>query len=684
MARTKNTTGRTTAKAEKDEKPKSTRGRKPSKKTEEESKPKRKYTRRAKPVEEQSSPIAETEDKPVKKYVLLGEQEDLEQPEEPVVQEISAEETDTPAVYEADNQESSVIEQEQEEETAAAEEQVPEQPQSEGSSLLGTIPPAEEKDSSSSFLSSFSDSLSQVAESAVNLPLTTDDDAEDDYTGNGLQFSSDVPLFNTTTDLPETPLTFDKLGDIGGDTVYDNTPDKLEETMANLVASQRAFFNTNQTRDVNWRITQLKKLHSVILENEETLYTALRNDLSKAPFESYSSEVGLVLHEITVAIKNLKKWARPKKHFGDLVLFPGKLSCKNEPYGVALVLSTWNYPFLLSMEPVVAAIAAGNTVVLKTSEYATATNNLMQSMVEKNFNASFFSVVQGGYSENHALLDQHFDFIFFTGSQNVGRIVMTSAARFLTPVCLELGGKSPCIVDSSANIPLAARRIAWGKFLNAGQTCVAPDYVLVDRNIKDTFIEALQKEITRQYGENPLENPDYPKIINERRFVHLSTFCPDAPMDFVSNKIAPTVLDLGDVRNEAVREAPVMKEEIFGPILPVITFDNTGDAMTYIASCPPPLALYIFSTSKETTSRFTTELRFGGGCVNDVVMHIVSSKVPFGGFGDSGMGNYHGKAGFDTFSHKKSIMYQSATKDLNVRYQPYSDKQMNLIKKVLK
>ena len=460
--------------------------------------------------------------------------------------------------------------------------------------------------------------------------------------------------------------------------------ERSEERIAAIVETQRNFFATNRTKDISWRIEQLKKLYNVVSSHQEDIAKALYDDLNKSAVESYVSEIGIVLHEISLHIRKLKHWSRERRMQGDLFLMPSKLRVFPEPYGVVLVMATWNYPFMLSIQPLIAAMSAGNTIVLKTSEYSTATSALLDSLISKNFNSEYITVVNGGYLQNHALLNQHFDFIFFTGSQNVGRIVMTSAARFLTPVCLELGGKSPCIVDSSANIPLAARRIAWGKFLNAGQTCVAPDYVLVDRNIKDTFIEALQKEITRQYGENPLENPDYPKIINERRFVHLSTFCPDAPMDFVSNKIAPTVLDLGDVRSEAVREAPVMKEEIFGPILPVITFDNTGDAMTYIASCPPPLALYIFSTSKETTSRFTTELRFGGGCVNDVVMHIVSSKVPFGGFGDSGMGNYHGKAGFDTFSHKKSIMYQSATKDLNVRYQPYSDKQMNLIKKVLK
>lgn len=465
---------------------------------------------------------------------------------------------------------------------------------------------------------------------------------------------------------------------------FELAQERVDSTMATLVESQRTFFNTSQTRDVNFRILQLKKLYRAIKDNEGLLVEALQKDLAKSPYETYATEIGLVLHEIRYVIRHLKAWARPRRRQGDLHLFPAHFNIYTEPLGVSLVMSTWNYPILLSLDPIVSSMAAGNTVILKTSEYAAATNAVLKAMLEKTFNRSYLAVVEGGYTENHALLEQHFDFIFFTGSQNVGRIVMSSAARFLTPVCLELGGKSPCIVDSSANLEVAARRIVWGKFLNAGQTCVAPDYVLVDKGIKDKLIELMKLEIRRQFGEKPLENKDYPKIINERRFVHLSTLCPKAEMDFVTNKISPTIMDLGGMNDRTAVDAEVMQEEIFGPLLPVLCFDNLNSVMEYISSKPVPLSLYIFSTNAGNIRRVTQELRFGGGCVNDVVFHLASCKAPFGGAGESGMGNYHGIYGFRTFSHEKAVLVQSLKFDTKIRYAPYSAKLLKLLKKVLR
>ena len=465
---------------------------------------------------------------------------------------------------------------------------------------------------------------------------------------------------------------------------FELAQERIDSKMRTLVESQRTFFNTNQTRDVSFRILQLKKLYRAIQDNEELLTAALQKDLAKSAYESYVTEIGLVLHEISYVIRHLRKWARPRKCRADLHLFPARFSISPEPLGVSLIMSTWNYPILLSLGPIVSSISAGNTVILKTSEYAVETNNALKAMLEKTFNSSYLAVVQGGYTENHALLEQHFDFIFFTGSQNVGRIVMSSAARFLTPVCLELGGKSPCIVDSSANLEIAARRIVWGKFLNAGQTCVAPDYVLVDRGVKDKLVDLMKGEILRQFGEKPLENKDYPKIINERRFVHLSTLCPKAEMDFVTNKISPTIMDLGDMNGREAGDAEVMQEEIFGPLLPVLSFDNINAAMAYVSAKPVPLSLYIFSTNADNIRRVTRELRFGGGCVNDVVYHLASSKVPFGGAGESGMGCYHGVYGFETFSHKKSVLVQSPKTDMRIRYSPYTDKMLSLLKKIMR
>ena len=459
--------------------------------------------------------------------------------------------------------------------------------------------------------------------------------------------------------------------------------EQTEEKIVSIVQNQRAFFASGTTRDPSWRVEQLKRLYDAVKEHEADIMQALRTDLSKSEFESYSTEIGTVLSEISYQVRHIKKWSREKRVRGELFLFPAHFVKRPEPFGVTLVMSTWNYPFLLSLSPLISSLAAGNTVVLKTSEYSTATNAVIETLLAKTFNENYVSVVQGGYSENHALLNQHFDFIFFTGSQNVGKIVMNSASRFLTPVCLELGGKSPCIIDSTADIEAAAKKIVWGKFLNAGQTCVAPDYILVDESVQVALLECLEKEIKIQYTEKPLENPDYPKIINERHFVHLTTLCPEAQMDFVSNKIAPTVINLGGIKSPEIENSPLMKAEIFGPLLPVITYQHLTDVIDFVTSRPSPLALYVFSSDKETQNTLIRSIRFGGGCINDVVMHLASSKVPFGGVGESGMGSYHGEAGFNTFSHCKSILVQSQKSNVKFRTGG-ADKNMRLLRMFLK
>lgn len=461
--------------------------------------------------------------------------------------------------------------------------------------------------------------------------------------------------------------------------------ERSEERIAAIVETQRNFFATNRTKDISWRIEQLKKLYNVVSSHQEDIAKALYDDLNKSAVESYVSEIGIVLHEISLHIRKLKRWSRERRMQGDLFLMPSKLRVFPEPYGVVLVMATWNYPFMLSIQPLIAAMSAGNTIVLKTSEYSTATSALLDSLISKNFNSEYITVVNGGYLQNHALLNQHFDFIFFTGSQNVGKIVMSNAARFLTPVCLELGGKSPCIVDDTADIPTAARRIVWGKFLNAGQTCVAPDYILVDQKIKKVLLATLQEEIKRQFGENPLANKEYPKIINERHFVHLSTLYPSAEMDFITNKIAPTIIDLCDIHSPELAASSLMQEEIFGPLLPVISYQDINDAIAFVAARPLPLALYLFSSDKQVSGEIVKTLRYGGGCINDVVCHIASSKIPFGGVGESGMGNYHGRYGFETFSHYKSILERGPRGGDNYfRYAPHKPNILSFVRKVLR
>ena len=443
--------------------------------------------------------------------------------------------------------------------------------------------------------------------------------------------------------------------------------------MQNILNKQRDFFRSGATLPVKNRLEVLKKLKEIIQNRENDILEALHIDLGKSSTEAYMCEVGLAVSEITYFRKNLKKFAKDQTVFTPLTNFHSRSYIKSVPYGNVLIISPWNYPFLLSIEPLVDAIAAGNTVILKPSAYSPATSKIVKEIVEEAFSQKYVAVVTGGRDENRHLLSMKFDYIFFTGSQNVGKEVLRAASENLTPVSLELGGKSPCIIDETADIKLAAKRIAFGKFLNCGQTCVAPDYIYCHESVKDKFIEELKKQIEIQYTDNPLANTNYGKIINQKHFVRLCNLLEEnkivigGKVDVDALKIAPTVLD------NITWEDKVMQEEIFGPILPIMTFNNVYEVVEIIEDRPHPLALYIFSNNKKTIHNVTQLCRYGGGCVNDVVVHLATPEMPFGGVGASGMGSYHGKFGFDIFSHKKSILDKKTWFDLPIRYQPYSE-----------
>ena len=438
-----------------------------------------------------------------------------------------------------------------------------------------------------------------------------------------------------------------------------------------LVEKQRAYFYSNETLNIEGRIHALKKLRACIQKYEPEIASALEADLGKSNFESYMCETGLVLSEISYMLKHIQRFAREKHVHTPLSQFHSRSFRKPGPYGVVLVMSPWNYPFLLSLDPLVDAIAAGNTVILKPSAYSPNTSALIEKMIRECFSPEMVAVVTGGRAENTSLLEEHFDYIFFTGSQNVGREVMKKASAHLTPVTLELGGKSPCIIDSTADLKLAARRIVFGKYLNCGQTCVAPDYICCHSSVKDAFLNEVKKQIQLQFGVKPLSNPDYGKIINEKHFNRISGLIDKSKVvfggltDSETLQISPTVMD------HVTYEDKVMQEEIFGPIMPILTYDSLDELIHKINSMPHPLALYFFTRDKATARKVTAQCQFGGGCINDTIIHLATSEMPFGGFGESGMGGYHGREGFRTFSHYKSIVDKKTWLDLPMRYQPY-------------
>ena len=447
-----------------------------------------------------------------------------------------------------------------------------------------------------------------------------------------------------------------------------------KEQIVRLLEGQRAFYRSGATVPVEFRIAQLKKLYAAVQKYTTEINDALKADLGKSHYEGFMCESGLVLTEISYLIRHVKRYARAKTVPTPLAQFPSRSFIQAVPYGTVLIMSPWNYPFLLSVEPLADAIAAGNTAIVKPSAYSPATSRVVEKILTECFPQEYVAVVTGGREENTALLDQKFDLIFFTGSQAVGKEVLRHAAEHLTPTVLELGGKSPCIVDSSANIPLAAKRIVFGKYLNCGQTCVAPDYVLCEVSVKDALLTALKQEIRKQYGEDALKNENYGKIINSKHFSRLCSLMDPkkvvhgGAVDPKTQQIAPTLMD------KVSREDAIMQEEIFGPILPILTFDSFAEVIGDLKGREKPLALYLFSHNKAHIRTVTRELPYGGGCINDVVIHLATSDLPFGGVGESGMGAYHGKAGFDTFSHRKSIVNKKTWLDLPMRYQPYTSK----------
>lgn len=451
-----------------------------------------------------------------------------------------------------------------------------------------------------------------------------------------------------------------------------------------IVENQRTYFYTGATLPLSHRIEALKKIQSYILTHEAEIGKAIRKDLGKSDFESYMCETGLVLSEITYMLKRIRSFAKEKNVLTPLAQFHSRSFKKPSPYGVALIMSPWNYPFLLTIDPLIDALAAGNTVVLKPSAYSPYTSAVIQSMIEECFDTRYVAVITGGRAENTCLLNEHFDYIFFTGSQTVGKEVMRHAAAHLTPVTLELGGKSPCIVEESANIKLAARRIVFGKYLNCGQTCVAPDYIYCDRKIKDQLLAEIKRQIKRQFRSEPLTNKNYGKIINEKHFDRITKLIDSSKVvfggkcDHTTLKIEPTVMD------HVTFDDAVMQEEIFGPILPILTYDSLDQAIHKINSMPHPLALYVFTSDKTAARKVTARCGFGGGCINDTIIHLATSEMGFGGFGESGMGSYHGKDGFRTFSHYKSIVDKKTWLDLPMRYQPYRKVNEKLIHLFLK
>ncbi len=446
------------------------------------------------------------------------------------------------------------------------------------------------------------------------------------------------------------------------------------QEIKSLLDRQRTFYKSGATIPVDFRIKQLKKLYSTVKKYENDINEALRKDLGKSYYEGFMCESGLVLTEISYMIKHTKKFAKRKSVLTPLPQFHSHSFKQPVPYGNTLIMSPWNYPFLLTLDPLTDAIAAGNTAIVKPSAYSPATSEIINKIIKECFAPEYVAVVTGGRAENSALLEQKFDFVFFTGSQAVGKEVLRHTAEHLTPTVLELGGKSPCIVDTTANIKLAAKRIVFGKYLNCGQTCVAPDYILCDKSVKDKFVQEVIKEIKKQYGDNPLNNKDYGKIINEKHFTRLLGLIEKSKVVIGGNadektlKIAPTVMD-----NVSFDDA-VMGEEIFGPIMPIISYDNFDTVVDELKDKEKPLALYLFSGDKKHINRVTKVLSFGGGCINDVVIHLATSNMGFGGVGESGMGSYHGKDGFDAFSHYKSIVDKKTWLDLPMRYQPYKSK----------
>lgn len=445
-------------------------------------------------------------------------------------------------------------------------------------------------------------------------------------------------------------------------------------TYENIIQEQRAFFASGATRDIEFRKKSLKTLKEVLENKEKDITEALKADLGKPAFETYAAELGGLYAEINHVLRNLKCWSRPKRVRTPMSLFPGASHVYREPYGVTLLIGPWNYPFTVNLHPLINSLAGGNCAILKPSEFSTASSAVLGEIVREAFSPEYCTVVQGGVRETTELLENKFDFILFTGSTRVGRIVHQAAARHLTPTLLELGGKSPCILDTNLNLELTAKRICWGKFFNAGQTCTAPDYLLVPESMHEAILETLKKTIVGFFGENPKTSSDYGRIINARHFDKLSAFLDSGTIVHGGGHvreelfIEPTLLD------KVSWDSPIMQEEIFGPLLPILTYKNTAEVISRLQGLERPLALYSFSRDKQWHRQFIASLPYGGGCCNAVLMHGSTPYLPFGGVGNSGMGHYHGKWGFEAFTHAKGVLYKPQRMDTPLLYPPYGDK----------
>jgi len=449
------------------------------------------------------------------------------------------------------------------------------------------------------------------------------------------------------------------------------------------VKNQRAFFKQGNTLSIEFRLATLKKLKAIVLENEQEILTALKQDLGKPLMESYTSEIGMIITEINNNIKHLRAWAKPKRVKSTALTFPSKAYTYAEPFGVALIVSPWNYPFQLTIVPLVGAIAAGNCCIIKPSEFSQASALCMKKMLNASFDNNYIMVIDGDVTVSKHVLEQKFDKIFFTGSPNVGKLVMEKAAKNLASVTLELGGKSPCIIDTTIDIETTAKRILWGKFMNAGQTCIAPDYLIVHKDIRDQMVNEFKKWLKIFYSDEPKNSPDYGRIINRHHFDRLKSYLNDGTIIVGGDcseealYIEPTIIEVTDLN------IPIMTEEIFGPILPMIVYQQPEEIEKIIEHNPNPLAFYLFSTDKALTQRLLQSIPFGGGCVNEVLSHIMNHHLPFGGRGTSGMGGYHGKYSFDAFSHKKAVLKKGFSMDIAMKYPPYGDKHTMIKKYVL-
>lgn len=439
-----------------------------------------------------------------------------------------------------------------------------------------------------------------------------------------------------------------------------------------IVEAQRAYFQSGATIPVNTRIAALQTLQTAVRAYSNQLLDALKTDLGKSHSEGYMCEVGLTLSEIRHVLKHVRRWARTEWKMTPLTNALAHSSIVKEPYGVTLIMSPWNYPVLLTLEPMVGALAAGNTVVLKPSAYAPATSAVLKQMIDEYFDPQLVAMVTGGREENQALLNEHFDYIFFTGGVTVGKYVMRQASEHLTPVTLELGGKSPVVIDKTANLWVAAKRVAFGKFLNCGQTCVAPDYVLIDEQVHDKFLPLLKKAISQMYSDRALSNPDYGKMINKKHFDRVCGLIDPAKVVYGGQTNIPTLQIAPTVMDNVTADDAIMQEEIFGPVLPILTYKTIDEAYRFVQQRPHPLALYLFTNDRKTEQHWLSSQPFGGGCVNDTIIHLATNNLPFGGVGNSGMGSYHGKKSFDTFTHEKSVVKKFLWPDLTLRYQPYN------------